>query len=964
MTAINTNVKALAAQSSMSNVDRTLQTSMQRLSTGLRINNAKDDAAGLAIANRMTSDIRGFGVAIRNANDGLSMAQTADGALGQVTDMLQRMRELAVQAGNGSLNADNRIASQLEIDQLKQQIDNIATQTNFNSINLLDGTAGNIKLQTNVRANQQMTMSIDSAQTKDIGLGSRASLTATGFTGAETFVPERQSIVLSGTTNGTGFTFLGENVTVVSGDLIGSVGDKIVSAKATILAGSVATSLGLTDITNNAGTLTLTYGNYKGDAPLLPAAAAVVNTSYAIATELTKGAVTGVAKNMAAGDLIINGVQIGATADSSDTSSFKDKSSSAIAKVAAINAATSQTGVTATIGNTQVAGSAMTAAAASGTLKINNVSTATISTVGDAGLDRAAVVTAINNISSQTGVRAVDTGDINKGVTLVADDGRNVTLEYGVGGTLNSFNTGLQGFTSIVRDGLASSTFADTDTTTVAPGGADKTLTINGVATATMTTTDKLADVATKINAITSSTGVTANLVTVGDGTKYGIQLTTSRGNGNVTIGGNTSLSGIGISSVAKSINLASTSTGTYQLGSANGSPIEVKSTSNGDLKTAGLTAGSFTANTSFASTTDRTVATSSVPPSRTTTGLLEAGTLRINGVSIVAASTADDMASAAYVAGTSTAIASASKSASAIAIAAAINKATASTGVTASAAPNVIVGTTFDNSTVPTGNLFVNGVTIGLGSLTSGYTRSDVATLINAKQGDTGVLATDNGRGLTLTAQDGRNISLNLYNDADGINNTTYTSNAKASMVGISGSAFGVASDTTTISLAANTATAVSNMPSLSATTYARVTLSSDKSFTVEGGSDGNANFALLGFKTGTFGGVDNGVKVSKIDITTQAGAQVAITALDAALKSVSLNQARLGAFQNRLDQVVSNLTTMNQNMSASRSRVQDADYATETTNLAKSQIISQAATAMLAQANQSSQSVLALLK
>jgi flagellin len=141
MPAINTNVKALAAQSSMDRADRSLQTSMQRLSTGLRINNAKDDAAGLAISNRMTSDIRGFAVAIRNANDGLSMAQTADGALGQVTDMLQRMRELAVQAGNGSLNADNRIASQLEVDQLKQQIDNIATQTNFNSINLLDGSA-------------------------------------------------------------------------------------------------------------------------------------------------------------------------------------------------------------------------------------------------------------------------------------------------------------------------------------------------------------------------------------------------------------------------------------------------------------------------------------------------------------------------------------------------------------------------------------------------------------------------------------------------------------------------------------------------------------------------------------------------------------------------------------------------------------------------------------------------------
>ena len=141
-------------------------------------------------------------------------------------------------------------------------------------------------------------------------------------------------------------------------------------------------------------------------------------------------------------------------------------------------------------------------------------------------------------------------------------------------------------------------------------------------------------------------------------------------------------------------------------------------------------------------------------------------------------------------------------------------------------------------------------------------------------------------------------------------------------------------------------------------------MTLQSDKSFTVEGGSDGNDNFGKLGFKTGTYGGVDNGVKVASIDISTQAGAQVALTALDAALKSVSLNQAKLGAFQNRLDAVISNLTEVNQNMSASRSRIQDTDYAAETTNLAKSQIIQQAATAMLAQANQSSQSVLSLLK
>jgi flagellin len=139
---------------------------------------------------------------------------------------------------------------------------------------------------------------------------------------------------------------------------------------------------------------------------------------------------------------------------------------------------------------------------------------------------------------------------------------------------------------------------------------------------------------------------------------------------------------------------------------------------------------------------------------------------------------------------------------------------------------------------------------------------------------------------------------------------------------------------------------------------------LSSDLTFSLEGGSDGNGSLELLGFKAGTIGGSNNGVKIASVDVSTQAGAQGAITALDAAMKSVSMSQAQLGAFQNRLDAVISNLTEADQNMTASRSRVLDTDYAKESTNLAKAQIISQAATAMLAQANQSAQAVLALLK
>jgi len=180
MSVINTNVKALTAQSSLSNVNKAMGTTMERLSTGLRINSAADDAAGLAITNRMTSQIRGFAVAIRNSNDGISMAQTAEGAMGQVTSMLQRMRELSVQAANGAMSDSDRGNIQQEVAQLKAQIDDVATKTNHNNIKLLDGSAGKVVLQTGVYANDTMTIGFGSVKTKDIGLGSRAALASAG----------------------------------------------------------------------------------------------------------------------------------------------------------------------------------------------------------------------------------------------------------------------------------------------------------------------------------------------------------------------------------------------------------------------------------------------------------------------------------------------------------------------------------------------------------------------------------------------------------------------------------------------------------------------------------------------------------------------------------------------------------------------------------------------------------------
>ncbi len=137
---INTNISSLNAQRNLMNTNKALDTSYTRLASGLRINSAKDDAAGLQISNRLTSQVNGLTQGNRNANDGISVAQTAEGAMDEVTSMLQRMRTLAQQSSNGSNNADDRVALQQEYDQLTTEIDRISSDTTFGGQKLLDGT--------------------------------------------------------------------------------------------------------------------------------------------------------------------------------------------------------------------------------------------------------------------------------------------------------------------------------------------------------------------------------------------------------------------------------------------------------------------------------------------------------------------------------------------------------------------------------------------------------------------------------------------------------------------------------------------------------------------------------------------------------------------------------------------------------------------------------------------------------
>ena len=155
---INTNIASINAQRNLTLSGQSLNTTMQRLSSGLRVNSAKDDAAGLAIAERMNTQVKGMTVASRNANDGISLAQTTEGALGKIGDMLQRMRELAVQAGNATNSASDRAALQAEVKQMSDEIDRVAKQTNFNGQKVLDGSFAGAVFQVGANSGDNITL--------------------------------------------------------------------------------------------------------------------------------------------------------------------------------------------------------------------------------------------------------------------------------------------------------------------------------------------------------------------------------------------------------------------------------------------------------------------------------------------------------------------------------------------------------------------------------------------------------------------------------------------------------------------------------------------------------------------------------------------------------------------------------------------------------------------------------------
>ena len=222
MTVIGTNIASLRAANASKMASSSLQTAMERLSTGKRINSAKDDAAGLAIASRMTAQVKSMNVAIRNANDGISLAQTAEGALGEVTNMLQRMKELATQASNGTLSPSDRSTLQAEMTQLIAEVGNISKTANFNGVSLLDGKTGDVTLQTGINAGETISMSMLNTSSEKLGLKVGVEGPVTG-TVANTGIKKNELQI-----NG---TWIGASVET-NGDASSAIADKVTAINA------------------------------------------------------------------------------------------------------------------------------------------------------------------------------------------------------------------------------------------------------------------------------------------------------------------------------------------------------------------------------------------------------------------------------------------------------------------------------------------------------------------------------------------------------------------------------------------------------------------------------------------------------------------------------------------------------------------------------------------------------------
>jgi flagellin len=965
MTVINTNVKSLIAQASLAANNKSLSTAMERLSTGSRINSAKDDAAGLAISSRMTSQIRGLNMAVRNANDAISLVQTAEGSMDEISNMLQRMRELAIQAASDVNNSADRANLDAEVQQLKTEIDRIVDTTRFNDKKILDGSFSG-SIQIGAKAGETMDININNVSS--LGLGSITGTVGEGVVSASATGEEATPTVarMSFSENGD-YTF---TLTVEGADGQNYEFD----IDASVAAGSAT---GIMDAINDA------LGSLEDDA------ATPVTVPGALAETIS---VTASGKSITIENL--GGGQISVSAFTGSTTSFTTvsggtDSDSLILKTAASDAVTafdvSDVTVTDREASTIVVTPDLTAVVADDdelvfTLVANGVTTI-LSTDALTGADVTADADGVTALI--TALKASDRYAYS-GYLIYADDaGTGITFEREDGASfqIDANFLDLEGATIDPGDRDFAMAVADGDLLEISPVTVDagaatanepNAIALSLVGLDTLAADDTVRLVMTANGATEVFTATIAGADPTVDDLLLLLREADNSDNYEFYKNSNDQL-------VVKNMNGETFSIDAAVVDDAlDDAALKVKVPNGIDL---------------VASVTPYTVNSTSSPKSMFITF---SGT---DTYSLAFDNLSDDPGDAISFAYTGT-------SANMTAIAAQIQ-------AELDALPAGADGEFDFQVTVENGSIRIdesNGYAFGIASFASesngtaivrsGYGQESasgatVAYLDDTEQSNTATavangLAAPTALQLTFDALTSGNDSNDTYSFtiSDGVRSARITNverdgnGGNATMLSAMRSALTLAGMDDVLKVystgADSSAGAVFTLYHELGREISISDFMSTGTTSVEAKGVTNANMDDVfdwapdsaTVSTGIARYLDDnydsasGSVVRDIDVTTASRAQDAIDVLDYAINDVAAERANLGAIQSRLDHTINNLTSISVNTEASRSRIMDADYGTESANLARAQIIQQAATAMLAQANQSSQSVLSLLQ
>ena len=861
---INTNFASLNAQRNLNSSQSQLQTSLQRLSSGLRINSAKDDAAGLAISDRFTSQIRGLSQASRNANDAISLSQTAEGALAESGNILQRIRELSVQSANSTNSASDRLSLQSEVNQLVSELDRIAQTTSFNGLKLLDGSFTAQSFQVGAEANQTINVSVSGATAESLGINKVS--TNDDITGNTTL----------GIANST-YT----DLRVISGNALAGADTAVGSYTQNLQ------TITTTDIDGNTDTQDIVATDETQTA-LLTAFNALDGVTATAATTNTATLDFSDTENINHGDQVSFGLTDDAGTNTDDVVFVRDTTTYvnlADQVVAEINATTGT--------NTDFA-AATTGKA--GEVVITSEAAAGASAIGieDFLVDDASSII----FSNFEGVEG-ETGELTF-------DGTAVTYEIGAdsSATADNFAQAVEETLavadySVVNDGEGNVTVLKADSTdlvlTAFDTGTSTTNTIDVVSGDTDTTTLAADTLETGTLAATGAT-IAENTAQRSTFTFEGIKITDSTA-------GTAQDSAYKLEAIDITLDTGYTITST------------ASSTSN-TSSLLGNTSGGGEANYTAYGNADIADGNN-----------VAAQTLTINGESSVDLDIIEN--------------------AEASAIVAQINAISDSTGVAATANTKATIsGLSLDGVV----SFELNGVEFSANVETDDL--GSLAEAINDESGKTGVSA--------VLSLDGASIALE-HSTGDDIAIEGFNSSVAAG---------GVLGQAVTLDIEGGVGVATTlQAGGINAGTRDSTVVGGEIEFKSNGGyfsvssSVGETGQGLFSGGSNQLQASDNKT-VNTIDVSTTEGATAAIDIADGALARVNSLRGALGAVQNRFESTISNLSTTVENLSAARSRIQDTDFATETANLTRTQILQQAGVAMLSQANSLPQLVLSLLQ